>query len=97
MAWGGVASARPGSRRRRGDLDSEGDNERSFFEQQPPHRFIAGARVSGWGNESEAKNHKSVLEVRAGSRAPIILTDTRDRRDHDVVAGDVGAYARGRC
>ena len=46
MVWSDVASARPSSRLRRRDLDSEGDNERSFFEQKPPPGLEAGAQVS---------------------------------------------------
>ena len=96
MIWNGAARARPRSRLRRRDLDSEGDNERSFFEQQPPPRLIAGARVSWRSDESEPRNNESVLGVRGRSGAPTVLADKRDRSDHDVVAGVVGAHARGR-
>jgi len=81
---------------RRRDLDSEGDNERSFFEQQPPPRLIAGARVSWWGDRSEPKDNENVLGVWGGSRAPTVLANKRDRPDHDVGAGVAGAHARGR-
>ena len=96
MIWNGAGSARPGGRLRRRDLDSQGDNERSFFEQQPPPRLIAGARVNWWRDESKLKNHETVLGVRAGSRARTVLENKRDGPDHDVGAGVVGAYARGR-
>ena len=96
MIWNGAARAQRRSRLRRRDLDSEGENERSFFEQQSPPRLIAEARVSWWGDESEPKNNETVLGVRAGSGAPTVLENKRDGPDHDVGAGVVGAHARGR-
>ena len=84
------------TRLRRGDLDSEGENERSFFVELPPPRVEARARVSCWGDEPEPKNNESVLGVWAWSRAPTVLADKRDRRDCGVAAGVVGAHARGR-
>ena len=96
MVWIAAASARPSSRLRRGDLDSEGDYERSFFEQHPLPRLIARARVSWWGDKSEPKNNESVLGVWGWSRAPTVLADKRDRPDGHVGACVVGANARGR-
>ena len=96
MMWNDAASARPRSRLRRRGLDSEGDNERSFFEQQPPPRLIAGRGSVGGGDESEPRNNESVLGVWGRSGAPTVLADKRDRPDRDVGAGVVGAHARGR-
>ena len=95
MIWNGAARAQPGSRLRRRDLDSEGDNERSFFEPQPKPRLMARARVSWRGDESKPKNNETVLGVRAVCRATV-LEHKRDGRDRDVGAGVVGAHARGR-
>jgi hypothetical protein len=96
VIWNGAARARRGRRLRRRDLDSEGENERSIFAQQPPPRLIAGPRVSWWGDESKPKNNETVLGVRTGGRAPTVLESKRDGTDHDVGAGVVGAHARGR-
>ena len=96
VGFGSTAGTGPWQTGRgRRDLDSEGDNERSFFEQQPPPRLIAGARVSWWGDESKPKNNDTVLGVRTGNRATV-LENKRHGRDHDVGAGVVGAHARGR-
>ena len=46
VMWNGAARAQRGSRLRRRGLDSEGDNERSFFERYPLPRFKGRARVS---------------------------------------------------
>ena len=96
MIWNGAARAQRGSRLRRRDLDSEGDNERLFFEQHSPSRLIAGARISWWGDESKRKNNESVLGIRERSRASTVLANKRDGLNHEVVAGVVGAHARGR-
>ena len=96
MIWNGAARAQRCSRLRRRDLDSEGDDERSFFEQHPPPRLIAGARVSWWGDEVGTEEQRERSGRLGGSRAPNVLADKRDRPDHDVGAGVVGAHARGR-
>lgn len=96
MVWIDAASARPSSRLRRRDLDSEGDYERSFFEQHPLPRLVARARVSWWGDELEPKYNESVLGVWGWSRAPTVLADKRDRPDCRVDACVIGAHARGR-
>jgi len=93
--WNGAARAQRGSWLRRRGLDSEGDNERSFFEQHPPPRLITGAWVSWWGDKSEPKNNESVVGVWGGSRAPTVLADKRNWPDHNVGAGVVGPHARG--
>jgi hypothetical protein len=85
------------TRLRRGDLDSEGQNERSFFVELPPPRVEARARVSCWGDEPEPKNNESVLGVWGWSRAPTVLADKPDRADDSVDAVVVSAHAWGRC
>ena len=78
------------------DSDSEGDDGRPFFEQQPPPGLIAAKRVSWWGEESEPKNSEGALGVRGRSRAPAVLADKRDGPDSGDGAVVVGAHARGR-
>ena len=95
MVWSDAASARPCSRLRRRDLDSEGDNERSFFERQPPPRLEARAQASRRRGQSERRNNEGALCVRTGSGAPSILANKRDRSD-DAAAAVVGAHAWGR-
>ena len=94
--WNGAARAQRGRWLRRRGLDSEGDNERSFFEQHPPPRLIAGAWVTWWGDESEPKNNESVLGVWGVSRGSAVLTNKHDRPDKDVGTYVVGAHAWGR-
>ena len=81
VIWNGAASAQPCRRLRRRDLDSEGDNERSFFERQPPPRLIARAQVSWRRGELEPRNHDGVLRVWSSSGASRVLANKRDRPD----------------
>jgi hypothetical protein len=92
MVWSDAASARAGSRLRRRDLDSEGDNERSFFDRQPPPRLKARAQVSRRRGQSELRNHEGVLRVRSSRSAPRVFANKRDRSDDDAAAV-VGADA----
>jgi hypothetical protein len=96
VVWNDAASARPSSRLRRRDLDSEGDNERSFFEQSPPPRLEAGAQVSRRRGQSEPGNNEGVLRVRRSGGAPRVLANKRDRPDDGASAIVDGAHARGR-
>jgi hypothetical protein len=96
VAWSDAASARPTSRLRRRDLDSEGDNERSFFERPPLARLEARTKVSRRRGQLEALNNEGVLRVRSGGGAPRILANKRDRPDERVSAIAVGAHAWGR-
>ena len=96
MVWGDAASARACSRLRRRDLDSEGDNERSFFERQPPTRLKARAQVSRRRGQSEPRNHEGVLRVRSSSGAPRVFANKRDRPEDDASAAVFGAHAWGR-
>ena len=82
-----------GSRLRRRDLDSEGDNERSFFERLPLARLEARAQVSRRRGQSEAWNDERVLRVRGGGGPPRILANKRDRPDERVSAVVVSAHA----
>ena len=79
-----------------GDLDSEGDGERSRLESPLLPRPIAEARVGLRRNGSELSNNEGVLGVRARSDAPTVFGDKRDGSDLDLVAGVVGAHARRR-
>ncbi len=96
MVWIDAASARPSTRLRRKDLDSEGDNERSFFERPLLTRLEAGAQVRRRRGQLEALNNEGGLRVRGGGGAPRILANKRDRPDERVSAVVVGAHARGR-
>ena len=95
MLWIDAASTRPGGRLQRRDLDSEGDNERSFFERPPLTRLEAKAQASRRRGQSEVWNNEGVLHVRSGGGAPSILANKRDRAD-DAAAAVVGAHAWGR-
>jgi hypothetical protein len=88
-----AASARPGSRLRRRDLDSEGEYERPFFEQHPPPRLEAGAQVRRRRGEQEPRSNEGVLRVRSGSVAARILANKCDRADVGAPAAVLGAYA----
>jgi hypothetical protein len=94
VIWNDAAIAQRGSRLRRGDSDSEGDNQASFFERQSPPGLIAGARVGWWGDEP--KSNDGILGVRSGRRAATVLANKRGGPRHDPAAGAVGAHARGR-
>jgi hypothetical protein len=96
MVRSGVANARPGSRRRRRDLDSEGDNERSLFERPPLARLEARAQVSRRRGESEAWNNEGVLRVRSVGGSQRVFANKRDRRADVGSAVVVGAHAWGR-
>ena len=96
MVWIDAASARPSTRLRRRDLDSEGGNERSFFEWPPLTRLEARAQVRRGRSQLEALNNEGVLHVRAGGGAPRILANKRDRPEDGASAVVVGAHARGR-
>ena len=78
------------------DLDSEGDNERSFFARQPPRRLEARAQVTRRRSQSEPGNNEGVLCVRRRSGAPCVFANKRDRRDDVACAVVVGAHAWGR-
>ena len=78
---------------RRKDLDSEGDNERSFFERQPPPRLKARAQLSRRKEQSEPRNHEGVLPVRSSNGAPRIFANKRDRCEDEGAAAVVGAHA----
>jgi hypothetical protein len=93
VVWSDAASARPGSQLRRRDLDSEGSNERSFFERQPPARLEARAQVGRRRGQLEAWNNEGVLRVRSGGGAPRILANKRDRADQRASAAVVGTHA----
>jgi hypothetical protein len=84
------------ARLQRRDLDSEGENERSFFERPPLTRLEARTQVSRRKGQSEALNNQGVLRVRSGGGAPRILAHNRDRPDERVSAVVVGAHAWGR-
>ena len=75
-----------------GDLDSEGANERSFFERQPPPRLDARAQVSRRRSQSEPRSNEGVLCVRRRSGAPRVFANKRDRRDDVASAVVVGAH-----
>ena len=96
MVWGEAASARACRRLRRRDLDSEGDNERSFFERQPPTRLNARAQVSRRRGQLEPRNHDGLLRVRSSSGASRILANKRDRPEDGASAAVFGANAWGR-
>jgi len=81
------------SQLRRRDLDSEGSNERSFFERQPPARLGARSQVSRRRGQLEVWNNEGVLGVRGGCGAPRILANKRDRPDERASAVVVGAHA----
>jgi hypothetical protein len=88
---------RSGCRRlRRRDLDSEGDNERSFFERQPPTRLKARAPVSRRRGQSEPRNHEGVLRIRSSSGALRVFANKRHRPADVASAVVVGAHAWGR-
>jgi hypothetical protein len=93
VVWSDAASARPSSQLRRRDLDSEGSNERSFFEWQPPARLEARSQVSRRRGQLEVWNNEGVLRVRGGCGAPRILANKRDRPDERASAVVVGAHA----
>ena len=78
---------------RRRDLDSEGDNERSFFERQPPPRLKARAQLSRRKEQSEPRNHEGVLPVRSSNGAPGIFANKRDRCEDNGAAAVGGAHA----
>ena len=80
---------------RRGDLDSEGENERSFFEKLPPPRLEARTQVSRRRGQSEPWNYEGVLRVRS-SGALRVFANKPDRSDHDSAAAVVGTHAWGR-
>ena len=84
------------TRLRRGDLDSEGENERSFFVELPPPRLEARAQVSRRRGQSEPWNNEGVLRVWSGSGAPRILANKRDSADDSVDAVVLSAHAWGR-
>ena len=84
------------ARLRRRDLDSEGEYERSFFEQQPPPELGAGVLVRGRRGEKEPRNYEDVLRVRCDSGAARVLANRCDRPDVDASAVVLGAYAWGR-
>jgi hypothetical protein len=79
-----------------GDLDSEGDNERSFFEQKPPPGLETGAQVSMRKGQQEPRNSEGVLRVRSSGGAPRVFANKRDRPTGVASAVVVGAHARGR-
>ena len=79
-----------------GNLDSEGGNERSFFERPPLTRLEARAHVRRQRDQLEALNNEGVLRVRSGGGAPRILANKRDRPEDGASAAIVGAHARGR-
>ena len=78
-----------------GDLDSEGDNERSFFEQKPPPGLEAGAQVSMRKGQQEPRNREGVLRVLSGGGASRVFANKRDRRADVDSAAVVGAHAGG--
>ena len=78
-----------------GELDSEGDNERSFFEQKPPPGLEAGAQVSMRMDQQEPRNSEGVLRIRSSSGAPHVFANKRDRRADVASAVVVGAHAWG--
>ena len=77
-------------------LDSEGENERSFFERPTLARLEARAHVSRRWGQSEAWNNERVLRVWGGGGPPRILANKRDRRADVGAAVVVGAHAWGR-
>ena len=96
--WSDAASAQAWSRRRRGDSDSEGDNERSFLEQHTAPRLEARAHVSGRKSQSEPGNNAGVLCVRRISGASRVFANKRDGRGHVASAGVPIVHACGcRC
>ena len=95
VVWRDAASVRACSRLRRRDLDSEGDNERSLFEQRPRPQLEAKAQVSRRRSPSEPRNNEGVLRVRSGGGAPRILANKRHRPEDGAWAVVVGAHARG--
>jgi hypothetical protein len=96
VVWSDAASARPSSRLGRGDLDSEGEDERSFFVQLPAPRLEARAQVRGRRGQSEPWNNEGVLRGRSGSGPARVFANKRDRLDERASAVIVGAHAWGR-
>jgi hypothetical protein len=90
------AHGRGADRLRQRDLDSEGENQRSFFERQPPPRLTARAHVGRRSGQSEPRNHEGGLRIRSSSGAPHVLANKHDRSHDDAAASVVGAHARGR-
>ena len=87
---------RPNSRLRRRNLDSEGDNEGSFFEQKRQPGLAAEAQVNMRTGQKESRNGEGVLRVRSRSGAPRIFANKRDRATDVGSAVVVGAQAWGR-
>lgn len=96
MVWSDAASVPACSRLRRRDLDSEGDSERSFFEQKPTPALEAQAQVCRRKGQEEPRNSEGVLRVRSSGSAPRVFTNEPDRCDDDAGAAVVGAHAWGR-
>ena len=77
------------------DSDSEGDNERSFFEQEPAPGLEA-AQVSMRKGQWESRNSEGVLRVRSSSAAPRVFANKRNHRYDDTAAAVFGTHAWGR-
>jgi hypothetical protein len=87
---------RAASRLRRRDLDSEGDKERSFFEQKPLLGLEAEAEINMRRGRSEPRNSEGVLRVRSSSGALRVFANKRDRPAYVASAVVSGAYTWGR-
>jgi hypothetical protein len=79
-----------------GDLDSEGDGERSRLKRRVLLRLIAEARVGLRRNASKQLNNEPVLRIRSRSSTSRILANKRGGFDLDLVAGVAGKHARRR-
>ena len=89
-ARGRVAGCDPG------DSDSEGDNERWFFEQEPPPGRESEAMVNMRRGHEEPGNSKGVLRVRSSSGSPPVFPNEQDRCADVGFAVVDGAHVWGR-
>jgi hypothetical protein len=96
MVWSGVGKRGLVAGCDAGELDSEGDNERSCFKQKPPPALEARAQVSMRKGQQEPRNSQGVLRVRSGGGSPRVFANKHGRRADVDSAIVVGAHAWGR-
>jgi hypothetical protein len=78
--------ARSYDRLRRGDLDSEGEDERSCSERRALSGLTTERRRTRWRGEAKRRDDDGVLAVRRGHSTSHFLSHQRGRAGRDVRA-----------